>query len=308
MEWIEVTGKTLEDAVELALDRLGVIEAELEYEVLDEARTGLFRRSDARIRARVKPLSREKPLDRRRRRGATGEGRGGRGGANRSRGGGGGANRSPRSSDAKTDDAPKGPAPARTSESGSSSGSRRRRGGAGRSRAAGPRETATAEQTEGEMVDATTMPVDEQVDAAVKFTQEFMQAFGVSASVSGEVDDGDIELRIEGQDLGVLVGPKGATLHALEELIRAVLQHTAGGHSARLHLDVAGYRQRRREALAAFATKVADEVQAAGVERALEPMGAADRKVVHDTLSEVEGVQTYSEGEDPRRRVVIAPA
>jgi spoIIIJ-associated protein len=63
MEWIEVTGKTLADAVDLALDRLGVVEEELEYEVLDEGKSGLFRRSDARIRARVKPLSREKPAD-----------------------------------------------------------------------------------------------------------------------------------------------------------------------------------------------------------------------------------------------------
>src|SRR5437588_6275963 len=68
MDWIEVTARTVEDAKELALDRLGVVEDELEFEVLDEPRGGLFRRSDARIRARVKPLSREKPVDRRRRR------------------------------------------------------------------------------------------------------------------------------------------------------------------------------------------------------------------------------------------------
>src|SRR3954470_15007925 len=68
MDWIEVTARTVDDAKELALDRLGVVEDELEFEVLDEPRGGLFRRSDARIRARVKPLSREKPVDRRRRR------------------------------------------------------------------------------------------------------------------------------------------------------------------------------------------------------------------------------------------------
>ena len=70
MEWIEVSARTLEDARELALDRLGVVADELEYEVIDEARGGLFGlgRTDARIRARVKPLSREKPPDRHRRR------------------------------------------------------------------------------------------------------------------------------------------------------------------------------------------------------------------------------------------------
>src|SRR5476651_1189948 len=70
MDWIEVTARTVEDAKELALDRLGVVEDELEYEIVDEPRRGLFgiARGDARIRARVKPLSREKPSDRKRRR------------------------------------------------------------------------------------------------------------------------------------------------------------------------------------------------------------------------------------------------
>ena len=70
MEWIEVSARTLEDARELALDRLGVVADELEYEVIDEPRGGLFGigRTEARIRARVKPISREKPADKRRRR------------------------------------------------------------------------------------------------------------------------------------------------------------------------------------------------------------------------------------------------
>src|SRR5881397_811904 len=91
MDWIEVTARTVEDAKELALDRLGVVEYELEYEVVDEARKGLFgiARGDARIRARVKPISREKPSDRKRRRRPSehpqraGQGGGGRGGGGR---------------------------------------------------------------------------------------------------------------------------------------------------------------------------------------------------------------------------------
>ena len=323
MEWIEVTGKTLADAVDLALDRLGVVEEELEYEVLDEGKSGLFRRSDARIRARVKPLSREKPADRRRRRGGS-EGGGGRSrGGSRSRSGNSsnksGAPKAAATKSAETQKSPSGSAANGDGNgSGSSSGSgssertgsgnrRRRRGGSGRSRPASARE-AGAVATEGDSVSASDMPVDEQIAAAVKFTEELVRSFGLTATVRGELDEDDIELRIEGEDLGVLVGPKGATLHALEELVRAVLQHTAGGHSARLHLDVSGYRQRRRDALAAFATKVANEVLEQGTERSLEPMNAPDRKVVHDALSEVEGVRTFSEGEDPRRRVVIAPA
>jgi spoIIIJ-associated protein len=326
MEWIEVTGKTLADAVDLALDRLGVVEEELEYEVLDEGKTGLFRRSDARIRARVKPLSREKPTDRRRRRGGPEGGRS-RGGS-RSRSGSpsnkstAAKNAATKTASAKTDDAEPTPVGtgAASGDAGNGSGSgssasertgsgsrRRRRGGSGRSRPAGAREDA-AVATEGDSVSASDMPVEDQIAAAVKFTEELVQAFGLTATVRGELDEDDIEVRVDGDDLGVLVGPKGATLHSLEELVRAMLQHTAGGHSARLHLDVGRYRRRRREALAAFATKVANEVLEQGRERSLEPMNAPDRKVVHDALSEVEGVRTFSEGEDPRRRVVIAPA
>src|SRR5438105_14317061 len=94
MDWIEVTARTVDEAKELALDRLGVVEDELEYEVVDEARRGLFgiARGDARIRARVKPISREKPSDRKRRRrpnerSQRGGQSGGRGDGGRSSGG-----------------------------------------------------------------------------------------------------------------------------------------------------------------------------------------------------------------------------
>jgi spoIIIJ-associated protein len=152
------------------------------------------------------------------------------------------------------------------------------------------------------------LTVDEQASAATRFTDELVRAFGLSATIRADVVDDDIELRIDGSGLGVLVGPKGATLHALEELVRAVVHHAAGGQSARLHVDVAGYRERRREALAAFAEQVAAEVRESGAERALEPMSPPDRKVVHDTVATLDGVATASVGEEPRRRVVIKPA
>jgi spoIIIJ-associated protein len=157
-------------------------------------------------------------------------------------------------------------------------------------------------------VDVETMPVGEQADHAEAFAAELVQKMGFTASVRASVEDDDVMVRIDGDELGVLVGPRGVTLHALEEVVRAAVQHHAGGHSARVHVDVGGYRERRREALAAFAQKIAAEVKEQGTARSLEPMNAADRKVVHDTVAEVEGVATESEGEDPRRRVVIRPA
>jgi spoIIIJ-associated protein len=311
MEWIEVSARTLPAAVELALDRLGVVEAELEYEVVDEPKSGLFGlgRTEARIRARVKPLSREKPVDRRR--------RNKRGSESRSSGG----SRSRSATATAAAGAGIGGRP-EGSDEGSRNGEprkRSRRGGRGRGSGSGSNGAARqaestggraprAEAEDSEMDGAAALTIDEQADAAVRFTEELVRHFGVSATVGSEIVDDDIELEINGAGLGVLVGPNGATLHALEELVRAVVQHAAGGHSARLHLDVAGYRERRREALAAFATQVAEDVLASGAEKALEPMNPPDRKVVHDTVAELDGVATISVGEEPRRRVVIKPA
>jgi spoIIIJ-associated protein len=314
MDWIEVTARTLDEAKELALDRLGVVEDELEWEVIDEPRSGLFRRSDARIRARVKPLSREKPADRRRRRrGSEHRSSSSRSTTQRSR--------SPKSAAGDDDEEPtRAPAssgaPSSSGPSGSGGSRSRRRGGRGRGKSGtgNQREGATRTKTTTDVdddaeaeVDVETMPVDQQAEHAAAFADELVRTMGFTATVRTQIDEDDIDVMVEGDNLGVLVGPRGVTLQALEEVVRAAVQRHAGGHSARVHVDVAGYRQRRREALAAFARQVADEVKASGSARSLEPMGSSDRKVVHDALTEVEGVSTVSEGEDPRRRVVIVP-
>jgi spoIIIJ-associated protein len=87
-----------------------------------------------------------------------------------------------------------------------------------------------------------------------------------------------------------------------------VSQRRLGDHETRLRVDVAGYREKRREALSRFALKVAEDVKTSGQARALEPMNSSDRKIVHDALTEVEGISTRSEGSDPFRRVVVALA
>jgi spoIIIJ-associated protein len=336
MDWIEVTARTVDDAKELALDRLGVVEDELEFEVVDEARKGLFgiARGDARIRARVKPISREKPSDRKRRgrrpneRSPRGGQRGGRGGGGQ-RGGRSGGPPGDRSGEVTTrpdagddDTAEAGPSresrdakqsPARAPGQGDG---RRRRGGRGRGGGGGARSAASGENAASASdedkakaeVEVETVPVEDQASHASTFTDELVRTMGFSASVRTEIDDDDVTVHIEGENLGALVGPRGVTIQALEEVVRAVVQHHAGGHSAWIHVDVAGYRERRRQALAEFAQQIAAEVKETGEERALEPMGAADRKVVHDVISDFDGVDTTSEGEEPRRRVVIFPA
>ena len=144
--------------------------------------------------------------------------------------------------------------------------------------------------------------------AASEFLSGLVEAFGTKGAVTVNREDGEIEVRVDGTELGLMVGPGGATLLAIQDLTRVASQRRLGDQDTRLRIDIAGYRERRREALSRFATKVAEEVKETGSARMLEPMTSADRKIVHDTLVEYEGVTTRSEGEDPRRRVVVEPA
>ena len=153
-----------------------------------------------------------------------------------------------------------------------------------------------------------TMTLEEQGESAREFIAGLIDELGMDAAVSTRVvDEETAEVVVEGTELGVLVGPGGATLAALQELARTFVQKRTGGQSSRINVDVAGYRAKRTAALQRFAHQVAEEVTASGSDRALEPMSAADRKVVHDTINDIEGLSTRSEGEEPRRYVVISP-
>ena len=139
------------------------------------------------------------------------------------------------------------------------------------------------------------LDLDAQAANIRSFLDGLVDAFDLQGDVTVDiVDDDTLEARVDGDDLGLLIGPKGQTLQSVQELARAVLQKDGPG-GPRLRLDVGGYRERRREALERFTKGIA------------EPMGAADRKVVHDTVNDIAGVRTISEGEEPRRRVVILP-
>ncbi len=163
--------------------------------------------------------------------------------------------------------------------------------------------------TEGATVAEGAAALEEQAEVARDFLQGLLGEYGISATVNAKiVDEETIEVSAEGQGLGRLVGPRGATLGALQDVTRTVVQHRFGGRTGRILVDVAGYRQRRIAALQRFTRQVAEETLRTGLERALEPMSPADRKVVHDTINEIAGVVTRSEGEDPERYVVIARA
>jgi spoIIIJ-associated protein len=149
---------------------------------------------------------------------------------------------------------------------------------------------------------------EEQVRRAQAFLEGLISQFGAAATVTAHpLAEDMVELSIQGEELGALIGPKGATLLALQDLTRTVAQRRPGAASPRIVLDVNGYRKQRQEALVRFVEKVAAEVQATNTKRSLEPMNAADRKIVHDAVNPIAGVTTVSEGEEPNRRVVLIP-
>jgi spoIIIJ-associated protein len=330
VEWVETTGRSIDEAKDLALDQLGVDEQEAEFEILEEPTKGLFGRTrgEARVRARIQPKAPPPKVERRERRRTSAKKSGSRqnGAADA------GAAETTTTADATTAVVTDEPAPARTRGRGranpagtdtadavpaagtdapaaeapparSSRGSGR---GSKRSPAAGREPSPAPERSDMSTTDVT---VQEQAEIVREFLEGLVAAFGVDGTLEQEqIDEDTIEVKVVGDDLGLLIGPKGNTLVAVQELARTVVQRQASGtHHGRVRIDVGGYRQRRREALERFTTQVAEQVKESGLQKALEPMVASDRKVVHDTVNAIDGVRTLSEGEEPRRRVVIAP-
>ncbi len=269
MQWVETTGRTIEEAKGIALDQLGVAEDDAEFDILEEPKAGLFGRTrgEARVRARVRPRTPRPKVERRDRR---------RSDKPRSEGGA----------------RPQGEARERRPRDGQKSSSEKDRSMSD-DNSREPRPAADPATVASE---------------AEKFLLGLTSAFGVEAQTSTVINGDEIDVAVDGGDLGLLVGPRGATLQAVQDIARVVSQRRMGDHDTRLRVDVGGYRAKRKEALSRFVNQVADEVVSSGTARALEPMPSADRKVIHDALTGRTDISTRSEGEDPYRRVIIAPA
>ena len=330
MEWIETTGATVDDAKERALDRLGVAEDELEYEILAEASRSMLglKKTDARLRARVRPREPRQRVERRDRdrsrgrrgdRSRAGKGKGngrndgGQGDGNRQRGdrakSGGG--------DSKRADRAKPSAGSPDGDSKETSSSRRRGRGSGVSGEAGTGvesisddrasvgrdEIAPDPAPKGEQ-----MELETQSEIVEAFVAGLLDEMGLDARVVSTIEDDRLSVEAQGLNLGLAIGHRGETVRAITEIARTIVQRRSEGDAVGfLSVDVGGYRERRRTFLEEFARNQADAVLDDGRARALEPMGSADRKVIHDTVSEIDGVETESEGSDRDRRVVIRP-
>jgi len=292
VDWVETTGKSIDEATDRALAHLGVHRDDAEIEVLEEPKAGMFGRirGEARVRARVRPAG---PRPKRSRRSGNREDR----------------PRNPESRDShKNNKAPKTKAP----EAGRQRAPRDKSEASTTITPAGGRAPKPEKDSPKEKSMAEGITLAEQGAIGKSFLEGLLASMNIVAEVGvREIDEETIELSVDANpptELGVLVGPRGTTLQALQEVTRTVVQAKSPSRTDRILVDVAQYRERRVAALGRFAQQVAAEVRESGEERALEPMSAADRKAIHDALTDVTTVVTRSEGEEPRRFVVVSPA
>jgi spoIIIJ-associated protein len=135
---------------------------------------------------------------------------------------------------------------------------------------------------------------------------EVVDALDLDAEVVVEEDAEQIAARVEGEDLGLLIGRRGQTIDAVQ-LVCYRVAFRGRGDRKRVSVDAAGYRERRRETVERQADRAAERALESGKEIELEPMSATERKIVHDHLADRSGLETFSEGEEPERCVIVAP-
>ena len=150
--------------------------------------------------------------------------------------------------------------------------------------------------------------MNDQTLALVKLrAEELLAFFGIEGPVKITEADGTVEVTVDTASGGRLIGHRGETLRALQYVLNLIVRRQADG-PVFVSLDIAGYKQAQIERLAAKAKEAADQVIESGKEQYLRPMTAAERRIIHMTLSEFPEVVTESEGEGQNRRVVIRPA
>ena len=147
---------------------------------------------------------------------------------------------------------------------------------------------------------------DEPQERVEVLLEEIVDALDLDAEVVVEEAPDEIAARVEGEELGLLIGRRGQTIDAVQLLCYRVA-FRGKGERKRVSVDAAGYRERRRETVERQADRAADRALESGKEIELEPMTPTERKLVHDRLADRSGLETFSEGEEPERCVIVAP-
>lgn len=272
MESVEVTAKSLDEAKAIAAEKLGVDAKSVTAVVLEETK-GLFGKGSVRISASV---AETKPAK---------------------------AAKSPRKKAAEPQEPKPQPEPVSV-EAGESAPAPKSRGRKAQ-KAEVPAVAAVEMSAEEAAPDVVATEEDESRISML--VSELLDSAGLDARVEGTSRNGKyVNVTIDGRDVAHLVGKHGEVLNALQYLVNvAIAQQYKSG--VRATIDGNDYRRKREESLTKLATTIANEVLKRREEAVLDALPAFERRIVHKALAAIEGVTTYSEGEEPNRRVVIAP-
>ncbi|HOA91615.1 MAG: RNA-binding cell elongation regulator Jag/EloR [Bacillota bacterium] len=142
-------------------------------------------------------------------------------------------------------------------------------------------------------------------ERALEFVKSVVEKMGLNAEIDIKEEDGTLFVNIESPDVGVVIGRRGETLDSLQYLTGLVVNKDSAQWT-RVILDASGYRKRREESLVDLAKKKAQRVKHTKRKLSLEPMNPQERRIIHTALQDDPQVTTFSEGEEPYRRVVIA--
>jgi spoIIIJ-associated protein len=147
--------------------------------------------------------------------------------------------------------------------------------------------------------------VPDAFDEAIHFLQDIFRTMNLTITIDQHKDKDGARFNMTGSELGILIGKRGQTLDALQYLVNIVANRYSSSH-LRIILDAENFRERRKKTLQELAIRLASRVIKTKKEVILEPMNAQERKIIHSELQDHAVVKTYSKGEEPNRRVVIA--
>lgn len=280
METLELQVKSADEATKAAAAQLGVDPSQVEVTILDES-PGLFGKKKLKVQVSLRGTDDAKPA---------------------------------KAKAAKPEKAEKAEKPARApkaekeaEEAKPEKPARAERPVRGKKVEAAPADAPAAEAEEvEERVEAVATQAD--ADAIIAMIEEVLEIADLEATVQlRELQGRYVNLELDGKDVAHLVGKSGEVLNSFQYLVNLMIAKKLD-NGVRVVLDGNNYRNRREQVLRDLATNVAKAVKDRGEEAVFDALPAFERRIIHKALSEIEGVQTYSEGEEPNRRVVVAPA
>ena len=285
MQIVEITAKSVQEATQVAADKLGVTPAQVKVTVLEETK-GLFGKSSLRVRAEVVQAEPAAPAAQPKAKAAP--------------------KKLGTKAAAKPAPEPEPVAVAAVVEAPAAPAAKPRRGAKKPAAEAAPAVEAVAESTSDEP-EAEVAATDADAENLAALLNELLESAGLTVSVViGGISGRYVNLQLDGKDVAFLVGKHGEVLNAMQYLVN-IIAGRRFNNGIRATLDGNDFRRRREDQLTQLATNIADQVKQRGEEAVLDALPAFERRIVHKALSVIEGITTYSEGEEPNRRVVIAP-